>query len=353
MVTLTLKYVVKDEDRHGNIRYYFRRGKEKKIRLKGVFGSHEFMKQYAIALKGETPAVDRKGYDKGSFEDMCNRYYRSLEFSLLDIKTQNWRRSSLNRICETKGPLDFSRFEEIHIRKLRDEIFFKTPAASRNRLNALKALFSWAVECGLIKTNPTKNVQPRKYRSEGHHTWTSEEYDKFVECHPLGTQAYLALTLLLNSAGRREDAVRLGLGHIQDGCLKFTQAKNENRKPVFVEIPITVELQEAIKSCPSGHMTFLINAFGKPYTANGFGNKFRQWCNEAGLPQCSAHGLRKMAAVILADSGCTRHEITAITGHSTSAEVDRYTRGYDTRRNAFSAIAKLEKSRSLKSKSRT
>ena len=34
-----------------------------------------------------------------------------------------------------------------------------------------------------------------------------------------------------------------------------------------------------------------------------FGNKFREWCDEAGLRHCSAHGLRKAAATRLAEHG--------------------------------------------------
>jgi hypothetical protein len=43
----------------------------------------------------------------------------------------------------------------------------------------------------------------------------------------------------------------------------------------------------------TGALVFLLSEHGKPYSRKGFGNKFRQWCDEAGLPQCSAHGLRK------------------------------------------------------------
>ena len=38
MVTLRLRFVVSDRDRHGNVRYYFRRKGEKKVRLHGFPG---------------------------------------------------------------------------------------------------------------------------------------------------------------------------------------------------------------------------------------------------------------------------------------------------------------------------
>jgi Protein adenylyltransferase SelO len=41
------------------------------------------------------------------------------------------------------------------------------------------------------------------------------------------------------------------------------------------------------------HYPVLVTAHGKPFTPAGFGNWFRDRCNEANLRHCSAHGLRK------------------------------------------------------------
>ncbi len=81
--------------------------------------------------------------------------------------------------------------------------------------------------------------------------------------------------------------------------------------------------------------------FGKPFTANGFGNRFRKWCDAASLPNCSAHGLRKAASARLAELGCTDHEIMAITGHQTLKEVARYTAAANRKRLAESGMAKF------------
>lgn len=81
--------------------------------------------------------------------------------------------------------------------------------------------------------------------------------------------------------------------------------------------------------------------FGKPFTSDGFGNRFRKWCNEAGLENGSIHGLRKTASAMLAQSGCTEQEIMAITGHRTSKEVIRYTRSASQKVRAANAMQKL------------
>ena len=109
--------------------------------------------------------------------------------------------------------------------------------------------------------------------------------------------------------------------------MRFTQAKNENRSPVQIDIPVHPDLDAIIEATPLvGHATFLVTDYGQPFSAAGFGNKFRQWCTEAGLPHCSAHGLRKATATRLAESGATAHEIQAITGHQTLELVELYTR---------------------------
>jgi integrase len=69
---------------------------------------------------------------------------------------------------------------------------------------------------------------------------------------------------------------------------------------VTLSLPIRPELKTILDATPSGQMTFLVTAFGRSFTANGFGNWFREKCDEAGLSHCTAHGLRKAAAARLA-----------------------------------------------------
>ena len=136
--------------------------------------------------------------------------------------------------------------------------------------------------------------------------------------------------------------MRLGRQHVKDGWLSFTQHKNRNRKPVKVEIPITPALKTIIDASPCGSLAFLVTDHGRPFSSsNSFGNKFRDWCDQAGLPHCSAHGLRKAAAARLAELGASDREIMAVTGHQTSKEIDRYTRGMRRKVLARSAMDRL------------
>ena len=123
--------------------------------------------------------------------------------------------------------------------------------------------------------------------------------------------------------------------------IRFRQAENEHRNPIAVDIPLHPDLTASIAAADSRNLTFLITKYGKPFTANGFGNKFKDWCRQAGLPHCSAHGLRKATAAALAEAGATPHEIMAITGHQTLDEVERYTKAARRTKLADEAMAKL------------
>ena len=73
-------------------------------------------------------------------------------------------------------------------------------------------------------------------------------------------------------------------------------------------------------------MTYLVTEYGKPFTAAGFGNKFRDWCNQAGLHHCSAHGIRKSGAKVAAENGATAHQLMAMFGWETIKQAEHYTR---------------------------
>ena len=90
------------------------------------------------------------------------------------------------------------------------------------------------------------------------------------------------------------------------------------------------------------HLTYLVTSFGKPFTAPGFGNLFRDWCNEADLPRgLSAHGLRKAACRRLAEAGCSANQIMAISGHRSMGEAEKYVRAADQVMLAESAMKKV------------
>jgi integrase len=334
---IRLKYLIEDVDRHGNVRIYFRRKGQQKIRLREKPGTAEFQKEYNAAKDGQPYVPYGRGKqiapgrlavaNRKSLRWLCILYFDQCgEFKLLQPTTRRRRRALLERVCEEHGDKPYALMRPRHVRQLRDEKT-DTPTAGNAIIKALKQVFNYAVEQDLIDYNPVAAVKHFKTGSTGFHTWTIEEIEQYEQAHPVGTKARLAMALLLYTAQRRSDIVQFGRQHVKDGWLHFTQFKNRERKPVTLSLPIIDELQKIIDTSPVGDLAFLVTDYGRPFTTNGFGNKFRQWCNEANLPHCASHGLRKAAAVRLAELGCSDHQIMAVTGHVTTQEMNRYTKG--------------------------
>ena len=332
---MRLKYVWEDLDRHDNVRIYVKVPGRKKVRIRELPGTPQFVAAYQAALEGVTSQPRQSG--RGAFGFICRAYFASKVFKRLDPGTQAWRKNELNRICEKHAEKPAALMKPEHIRALRDEK--ETPDASNQRLKALRALFKWAVQSGETPNNPTLQVE-RVWKADtgGHHTWSLGEVKQFEDRHPVGSRARLAMALMLFTTGRREDATRFGPQHVRTVTrqiegkqvsikrIVYTQGKNEHRRPVHLDIPMHPELERVISATPSGHLTFLTTALGKPFTPAGFGNWFRERCDEAGLHHCSAHGLRKATPTVLAERGATAHMIQSLTGHRTLHEVENYTR---------------------------
>src|SRR5262249_29105787 len=342
---IRFKYLVEDVDRYGNIRLYVRVRGRRKVRIRVPFGTDQFLASYNAAVSDHVTAPRQAREAKaGSFRHLCQLYYASATFKLLDGSTKSWRRRALNPICDGHADKPVALMLPRHVRRIRDALRGATPAAANQRLKALKALFAWACEDvpDLAPQNPALGVKKIKYATSGFHSWSPDEITQYRTRHPLGTKARLALDLLLYTSGRREDAVRLGPQHIRNGRVQFRQAKNEHRNPIDVDIPVHSELLNSIDAAPSGHLTFLVTEFGRPFTPAGFGNWFRDQCDQANLHHCSAHGLRKACATALAQAGATAHEIASVTGHQSLEEIERYTRAAERSRLADRAMKKFK-----------
>jgi hypothetical protein len=81
MVNIKLPHVVEDRDRHGNVRYYVRIRGRRKVRIRGIRGSEDFMAAYHAALDGEASEKPRSSTAiPGSLRHLCQRYFGSYDF---------------------------------------------------------------------------------------------------------------------------------------------------------------------------------------------------------------------------------------------------------------------------------
>jgi len=337
-----IKHLEKLKGRNGNVRLYYRNRNKVglRTRLRGPVGSPEFWEDYTAALNEDQTgkAKAAKAVKKYTLRHLVVEYYGSAQYKSLAASTKNVRRRALDRFCEEFGNLGYATLEPKHLVRIRNNLSH-VPETANGLIKYLRQVFKVAIELGFMSDNPAASVSYLKSKNaEGVHAWTIEEVEQYEARHPIGTKARLALALFLYTGQRKSDIVTMGRQHMRDGWISIRQKKTKMQ----VDIPVVAELQKIIDASPTGDMTFLVTEFNKPFTANGFGNKMRQWCDEAGLPQCSSHGLRKAMATRLADLGCSPHEISAIGGWVTLKEVERYTKTANRKQLAAQAMAKIK-----------
>jgi integrase len=344
------KYVNGYIDRHGRPRFYFRRPGFKTAKLPGLPWSPEFMAAYEQAAAGHPIQIGSARTKPGMIRALATSYYNSLEFRSMKPITQSVYRNIIDRFCREKdtqgeeyGDKSAAGLQRKHIIRLMAARADKPDSANGLR-KVLRAMMRHAIEIDLRSDDPTQGVKNIKPKSKlGFHRWTEDEISQFEERHPIGSKARLALALGLYTGQARQDVVAMGPQHIRDGILSWVRGKTERSTGTELAIPVHPNLRAVIDATPSGHLTFLVTEFGKPFAVAGFGNWFREQCDMANLHHCSFHGLRKAASVRLAEAGCTPHEIAAITGHASLKEIVRYTQTADRKRLAHTAMEKVKK----------
>jgi len=356
MATIKLKYIKSYTDRLGNRRHYFNKRGEPSTALPGLPGSREFMAVYQVCLDAadakapRRSLVERTRIAPGSVDDIAMRFYASAEFKTLAAITRSTYRNEIDKFRREKdskgnphGAKPIAMLDRRAVKALIAEKADK-PGAANNRLRTIKLLVKLAIEEDLRTDDPTIGVKALKVgNGEGFLVWEEHHIDSFQRRWPIGTKPRLALSLLLFTAQRRSDIVRMGRQHVRNGMISVRQQKTG----AYLDIPIHDDLRPILDAVTVDIPAFLLSEHGKPFQPASFGNWFGDRCREAGLPTgYNAHGLRKAACRRLAEAGCTTREIMAISGHKTIEEVERYTRSADQKKLAKAAMARLGHSNS-------
>jgi integrase len=203
-------------------------------------------------------------------------------------------------------------------------------------ISVLRLLFSFAVENDLRTDNPVRGI--KRYSSGEHEAWTDDDLSIYEKKWPIGTRERLAYDLLLYTSQRGGDVVEWKRSDITKGTITLSQQKTGTK----LVIPIHPALERSIKAFPANGDHILTDAHGKPVQRRTLTRIIRLAVKQAGLPaRCVAHGLRKTALRRLAENGASEKEISAVSGHKSIAEVQRYTKSADQAGLARAAMKRI------------
>ena len=330
------------ETRHGRTDWYVRVNRGKRIRIRGVFGSAEFMSAYKAAVAGETVAqpITRKNTVRWLWE----RYTESDAWNKEIGKAT--RRQRLNIMRHVLAMAGDDGWDELDLEASRDR---RTSSQGRNFLDAMRGMYRWAKKAALIEFDPSNGIKnPERTETKGFPEWDETDVARYHAKWPLGTKERVWLDVLLHTGPSRGDAVRLGKQHIK--MIRHPRTKQLVKALTFrtekggemieVSVPMLPTLQRTLEAGPCGDLAFIVGKRGRPLTKESFGNKFSEAARAAGVEK-SAHGVRKIAATRAAEAGCTTHELMALFGWLTVAMAERYTRSASRKVLALGASEKL------------
>jgi integrase len=244
----------------------------------------------------------------------------------------------LEALAAVHGAKPLALLERRHIKAWRDARS-ETPGMANMIVKVTRVLLNYAVEEEYRVDNPAFKI--KTFKLGEHRAWTDEECAAFEARWPSGTMQRRAYMLARFTGQRCGDIANMTLAHRKNGAIRVVQQKTGAELWIPEHRDLTAELALALSG---GHMSLLTKPDGSAFESHGLGQWFGDAIEQAGLPDaCVMHGLRKTAARMLAEAGCSAHQIASITGHKSLAEIERYTKAADQKRMATAAIHRLER----------
>jgi integrase len=249
-------YLWRHRTQHGTIVWYVCRYRgAKRIRIKGEYGSPEFMAAYQAAIAGNAPETPRGKSQAGSLAWLIEQYRKVDDWTALSPATRRNRENHFKHVSKTAGHQPYRAINQAAIVAGKDRRA-ATPAQARNYLDAMRGLFKWAKSAQHIAVDPTEGVaNPKRRKGPGFPVWTEADVEAYHKRWPLGTKERVWLDVLLFTGLRRGDAVMIGRQHVRDGVATLRTEKS--RGEITVALPILPVLQRTLDAGPIGDLAFI------------------------------------------------------------------------------------------------
>jgi integrase len=330
-----------NKNRNGSLRYRVRvEGKgDQRITIPVGPDHPDFPNHYYAARGGGHWKQIKKQPVEQSLDWLVGRYLdflaKMVEANQMSPATLKQRQSVLARLCDyldsegtRYGDCDMNAPTSAFV-AIRDA-WASRPGAADNLIKSVRAVYKWAIERGEISQNPATGIAPiNRNPKGGAKPWTAQDLRIFKEVHQKGTMAHLWLTIQVFTACRIGDAVWLGRG--QEATLNGNiwldwQPSKKGSAPV--SIPMMPPLYAATRYSKIIGPSYILNEKGKPFSSTeALRVRVQRWCKEAGIPDKSSHGVRKAVAELMAEAGCTQHQIMAVMSHTQGKTSEVYTKG--------------------------
>lgn len=363
LTAIEWKFIEKNRSRHGRYRFYFRVEGKRLARLPDNPDSQEFAKAYWAErkkLETNTPPPSPQALPgrplPGSFHALCVAYIASDGYRHLDATTKAKRRAIIDSmLLEPLAPNDPRLFAAMpiaaltvdNLEVLRDRKK-ETPFAADERLKVLRQIFDTTKPgkdgrpVPIVKVNMARLVRPFRKKTSGHHTITPDEIAAFIRHHGIRSKPVKALVLLMYTGVRVSDLAWLGPQHRRGDRFRFLVYKNRNRAPTTLELPVHPILDMVLSWHPIEGMAYMMTEYGRAYSIKGLSQRVSAWFDQAGLPHCTAHTVRKGLATTLVENESTDAMLDGLFGWKDGKTSKIYTARRQQSKLARQAVGRIK-----------
>lgn len=331
--TVTLRYLTQAGNwPSGNPRLYLRRKGWPRTPMPDLPAEHpKFLESYAAAMTMAEPPALRPM--TGTIAAGAEAFMRSDHYLAVSPGTRDIWRRHLTKISADYGD---ARASELGPQHIRVDLAKHSSNTAVQRLKVWRAMCRWWTEAGIVPNDATTGIRkPKVAKTEGHDPWTRADVQTFRAHWSLNSAERLAMELIFWTGARIGDACEMTEAMIDSkGWMHFRQNKTGGAValPLTADAPAWAEpdgnLLSAMAARPMRHIALTVTAHGRPRGTKGASQWFSAAARAAGIDK-TAHGLRKLRAIIMAENGASTHQIAAWTGHESLSEVDHYSRHAD------------------------
>jgi hypothetical protein len=296
-------------------------------RLNGEPGSPEFIADLAAA---EKTMHDRLA---GTFNNLVRGYTLSVEFeSGLAPSTKAEYRRMLTRAETEFGDMSIAALDDPRVRKdfmdWREQVSRTSgEREADNRLSAISAMLTWAVDRGQISANHLRGFKRLYHADRSEIIWLPDHITDFMKVAPIEMQR--ALILGLHTGQREGDLLRLPWSAYDGAWIRLRQGKARRGSTLapLIEIPCTVALRRMLDGMERVSPLILTTKTGQSFKKRYFARLWDEAMGKAELRsvvlpgsddpvELHFHDLRGTAVTLLSEADSTPQQIATITGHS-------------------------------------
>jgi hypothetical protein len=296
-------------------------------RLNGEPGSPEFIADLAAA---EKLIRDRLA---GKFNNLVRLFTLSTELdTTLAASTKAEYRRMLTKAEAEFGDLPMAALDDPRVR--RDFMDWRERVArasgereADNRLSAVSAMLTWAVERGHITANHLRGFKRLYHADRSEIIWLPEHVAAFMAVAPIEMQR--AMILAFHTGQRQGDLLRLPWSAYNGTTITLRQGKaRRGRSPgPPISVPCTAALRRMLDGMERTSLLILTTKTGHSFKKRYFARLWDETATAAGLESITLpgfdepvrlhfHDLRGTTVTLLSESGSTPQQIATITGHS-------------------------------------